>query len=159
MGPLNGGTLQGYGIRSAPQDPRRPGHGQQLEWGWRQRYNGNTDSINVGRSAWAGDSVVIPTGVWPYLRGSYRYGTVLNSQAWGWMLQTGRANGSRSGSAMPARVDLYANTSRLLGEGAHRWRLNTRVWGAYAHAALPYRDEQGQVGQIFNGPGLYSPAG
>ena len=159
LGPLNGGTLQGYGIRSAPQDPRRPGHGQQLEWGWRQRYNGNTNSINAGRSAWAGDSVFIPTGVWPYLRGSYQYGTVLNSQAWGWMLQTGRANGSPSVSAMPARVDLYANTSRLLGQGAHRWRLNTRVWAAYAHAALPYRDEQGQVGRIFNGPGLYSPGG
>ena len=175
LGPLNGGTLHGYGIRTAPVDPRRPGYRQRLELGWRQRYNGgaveaygpgatdpgstNEKVFNAGRSAWEGDSVVIPTGIWPYIRGTYQYGTVLNSYSWGWMLQTGRANGWRSGSAMPARWEGYANSSRLLGEGAHRWRLNTRLWGAYAHASLPYRDEQGQGGRIFNGPGLYSPAG
>ena len=175
LGPVNGGTLHGYWIRTAPGDPRRPGHRQSLEMGWRQRYNGgvveaygpiatdpsskNSASFNAGRSAWTGDSVVIPTGIWPYLCGTYGYGTVLNSYAWGWMLQTGLANGSRPGSAMPVRLELYANTSHLLGEGDHRWRLNTRLWGAYAHSALPYRNEQGQVERIFNGPGLYSPSG
>lgn len=175
LGPLNGGTLNGYLGWQAPEDLRNPGRRHRLELGWRQRYNGGlaesygplattthqgvSNKSNWGRSAWEGDTAVFPTGIWPYLKGSYSDGNVLQSKGWGWMIQTGRADGWRPGSAIPARLETYVNTSRLLGEGRHRWRINSRIWAGYALAAEPYRNEQGFLRRIFNGPGLYSPSG
>ena len=176
LGPLNGGTLHGFLGWQAPEDLRNPGRRHRLELGWRQRYNGGpsesygplattnrqdeSNKFNWGRSAWAGDSAVVPTGIWPYLKGSYTDGNVLRSRGWGWLIQTGRANGWRPGSANPARIESYANMSRLLGEGRHRWRMNLRVWGGYAYGNEAYQDDrEGKGGRLVNGPGLYSPAG
>ena len=103
---------------------------------------------------------MVPTGIWPYLKGSYTDGNVLRSRGWGWLIQTGRANGWRPGSANPARIESYANMSRLLGEGRHRWRMNLRLWGGYAYGNEAYQDDrEGKGGRLVNGPGLYSPAG
>jgi hypothetical protein len=176
LGPLNGGTLHGFLGWQAPEDLRNPWRRHRLELGWRQRYNGGpsesygplattnrqveSNKFNWGRSAWAGDSAVVPTGIWPYLKGSYTDGNVLRSRGWGWLIQTGRANGWRPGSANPARIESYANMSRLLGEGRHRWRMNLRVWGGYAYGNEAYQDDrEGKGGRLVNGPGLYSPAG
>ena len=176
LGPLNGGTLHGFLGWQAPEDLRNPGRRHRLELGWRQRYNGGpsesygplatttrqdeSNKFNWGRSAWAGDSAVVPTGIWPYLKGSYTDGNVLRSRGWGWLIQTGRANGWRPGSANPARIESYANMSRLLGEGRHRWRMNLRLWGGYAYGNEAYQDDrEGKGGRLVNGPGLYSPAG